>query len=114
MLYERLLQGENNVRFVGNLVNKPTFYISKNGKKIVRFTLERAIGASKTRVPCVMYGGNAELLHKIAQPGAVIEIAGELGSITGELVIVGGYFAAKDERSKRAYTALINGCTTAP
>lgn len=108
MLYERLLDGENNVRYVGELVNVPTLYTSKNGKQICRFTLERRNGKSFTRVPCVLYSDEATLFKHIADKGARIDICGELGSIGGELVIIGGYFTALDARTKKAYNAHIN------
>ena len=108
MLYERLLEGENIIRFIGDLVNTPTLYNSKNGKTICRFTLQRTrAGASFVRVPCVLYGNEAALLKRIADKGARIEICGELGNICNELCIIGGTFNALDERTKRAHRALM-------
>lgn len=108
MLYERLMEGENIIRFIGDLVNTPTLYKSKNGKDICRFTLQRIrAGNSFVRVPCVLYSEEARLFKRIADKGARIEICGELGAIAGELVIVGGMFNALDERTKRAHRAII-------
>ena len=108
MLYERLLEGENLIHFIGDLVNTPTLYTSKNGKTICRFTLQRTrAGSSFVRVPCVLYGNEAAHCKHIADKGARLEICGELGAIAGELCIIGGTFNGLDERTKRAHRARI-------
>ena len=100
---------KNEVKVSGEVLSRPTAYISKNGATICQFTLKipRLFGAGATHIPCALYGADAETFYNAVDIGANIGIEGELRSYDG-IQIAGTQFVVLDEKTKRAYNSYVS------